>query len=139
MMAVDAQGIDSLLARYISACEALDIDKIVECFDKDAIVSDPICATIKGRKAIAQYFQGLYEGLSSLKLCVGPAFYNGSDVACYWSGGAVRADGQEFQYQGIDVFKTTALPAISQMVAYWDPSAFAGATPRPDEPARENQ
>ena len=115
-----------LLDRYILACEVRDVDGIVDCFDPTAVVSDPLCESIAGKQAIAAYFRGLYEGLASLRLSVGDLYCKGDEVACHWIGYAVRTDQQEFKYQGIDVFKLTAEPAILRLTAYWDPATFPG-------------
>lgn len=119
---------ETLLSRYISACQNLDIEKILACFAPNAVVIDPTSPTIRGRTRIKSYFLALYDDLRSLKLTTSPLYWQGDEIACRWQGTAQRKDGKMIEYEGVDVFRLTSAPLISRMQAFWDPKDFVDPT-----------
>lgn len=125
---VDRAAAEALLARYLSACQMLDLGMICACFAARAVVVDPTSPTIKGRSQIHKYFEGLYSDLSALRLTTSPLYWQGDEIACHWQGVAKRKDGNVIEYEGVDVFRLSAAPLISRMQAFWDPRDFVDPT-----------
>lgn len=125
---VDRIAAEALLARYLAACETLDLDIITSCFAPRAIVIDPTSPRARGRKQISTYFGSLYDELASLRLTASPLYWQGAEIACRWQGVAQRKDGGVIEYEGVDVFRLNDVPLISRMQAFWDPKDFVDLT-----------
>lgn len=117
-------GIEEALARYLAACESRDLDAILACFADAAEIEDPTRRGIRGRAQIRGYFAGLYDDLASLSLRTGPLYLCHEKAACQWRGLAVRRDGREIAYEGIDVFAFDGAMKIVRLSAFWDPKDF---------------
>ena len=125
---VDCLAAEALLARYLAACETLDLDIITSCFAPRAIVIDPTSPRARGRKQISTYFGSLYDELASLRLTTSALYWQGAEIACRWQGLAQRKDGAVIKYEGVDVFRLNDVPLISRMQAFWDPKDFVDLT-----------
>ena len=125
---VDRLAAEALLARYLAACETLDLDLITGCFAPRAIVIDPTSPRVRGRLQIRTYFASLYDELASLRLTTSPLYWQRAEIACRWQGVAQRKEGQMIEYEGVDVFRLTMTPLISRMQAFWDPKDFVDLT-----------
>jgi len=125
---VDRSAAEALLARYLAACEARDLNGITACFAPRAVVIDPTSPRALGRGQIRKYFGALYNALGALRLTTSPLYWQGDEIACRWQGVAQRKDGTVIEYEGIDVFRLTSTPLISRMQAFWDPKDFVDPT-----------
>jgi ketosteroid isomerase-like protein len=125
---VDRLAAESLLTRYLAACQTLDLDIIVACFAPRAVVIDPTSPIVRGRAQVKQYFGAIYDDLSALRLTTSPLYWQGDEIACRWQGVAQRKDGKVIEYEGVDVFRLTSAPLISRMQAFWDPKDFMSTT-----------
>ena len=125
---VDRLAAEALLARYLAACETLDLGVITSCFAPRAIVIDPTSPRARGRPQIRTYFGSLYDDLASLRLTTSPLYWQGAEIACRWQGVAQRKDGKVIAYEGVDVFRLNDAPLIARMQAFWDPKEFVDLT-----------
>lgn len=121
---VDRVAAESLLTRYLAACQTLDLDIIVACFAPRAVVIDPTSPMVRGRAQVKRYFAAIYDDLAALRLTTSPLYWQGDEIACRWQGVAKRKDGNVIEYEGVDVFRLTSVPLISRMQAFWDPKDF---------------
>jgi ketosteroid isomerase-like protein len=125
---VDRLAAESLLTRYLAACQTLDLDIIVACFAPRAVVIDPTSPIVRGRAQVKRYFASIYDDLAALRLTTSPLYWQGDEIACRWQGVAQRKDGKVIEYEGVDVFRLTSVPLISRMQAFWDPKDFMSTT-----------
>ncbi len=110
-----------ILRQYLSACESLDVARIVDCFSQTAVIRDPANERISGREAIHRYFTRIYMDLSSLSFLCSPVYWCGNSASVRWEGRGSRKDGTSVSYEGIDVFTFGGSGSIDEMWAFWTP------------------
>jgi hypothetical protein len=114
------------LEAYLSACQRLDVDAIIESFAANAVIIDPL-GRYEGRQAVLAYFQGLYAGLSALHFKLGRLYWCASTCAFAWQARARRSGGAESNYEGIDAISFTADGYIAELRAFWSPAGLIGS------------
>jgi hypothetical protein len=72
---VDRLAAESLLTRYLAACQTLDLDIIVACFAPRAVVIDPTSPIVRGRAQVKRYFASIYDDLAALRLTTSPLYW----------------------------------------------------------------
>lgn len=105
----------SVVESYIHALNAADIDAVVDIFNEDAIVLDPLGSQpITGRSEIKNFYTNgpfLHPIVASLD---GEVKVAGNSAAFTFT---AHSDGKKMEI--IDVFEFDSNDKVSKMIAYW--------------------
>ena len=115
------------LNRYLSACEARDPSTISACFAPNARICDPT-GEFYGIDSVREYFETIYMDLAKLVFETRSVFWCNSSCAVEWEGKAIRRDGTNLTYQGIDVFTFNEETQIVLLWAFWTPLDLVSTT-----------
>ena len=114
--------IERVVAAYFSALREMDIERLLELFDEDAVSWDPVGSPpMRVRDKSNNYFRALSTIFSKMALREEEVFVAGSEAAVRWPGVAIlRTNPREVDFEGISVFEINAHGRIQSVRSYWD-------------------
>ena len=116
------QTIERVVAAYFSALREMDIERLLELFDEDAVSWDPVGSPpMRVRDKSNNYFRALSTIFSKMALREEEVFVAGSEAAVRWTGVAIlRTNPREVDFEGISVFEINEQGRIQSVRSYWD-------------------
>ena len=116
------QTIERVVAAYFSALREIDIERLLELFDEDAVSWDPVGSPpMRVRDKSNNYFRALSTIFSKMALREEEVFVAGSEAAVRWTGVAIlRTNPREVDFEGISVFEINEQGRIQSVRSYWD-------------------
>ena len=116
------QTIERVVAAYFSALREMDIERLLELFDEDAVSWDPVGSPpLRVRDKSNNYFRALSTIFSKMALREEEVFVAGSEAAVRWTGVAIlRTNPREVDFEGISVFEINEQGRIQSVRSYWD-------------------
>src|SRR4051794_34494087 len=100
----------------------MNLDAWVSTFEEEAISEDPVGAPpIQGHNELRNFFLGLTDLFSRVGITEDSVFVCGNDAAVKWTGYGVGKNGQQVEFEGIDVFQMSESGKIIRLKSYWDP------------------
>jgi len=100
----------------------MDIDRLLELFDEDAISWDPVGSPpMRVRDKSSNYFRALSTIFAKMALSEEEIFVAGSEAAVRWTGVAMlRSKTEEVGFEGVSVFEINDSGRIQSVRSYWD-------------------
>ena len=116
------QTIERVVAAYFSALREMDVERLLELFDEDAVSWDPVGSPpMRVRDKSNNYFRALSTIFSKMALREEEVFVAGSEAAVRWTGVAIlRTNPREVDFEGISVFEINEQGRIQSVRSYWD-------------------
>lgn len=119
---ISAQEIQQVVAGYFSSLREMDVDRLLELFDEEAIRWDPVGSPpLRVRDKSSNYFRALSTIFAKMALSEDEVFVAGSEAAVRWTGVAMlRSKTREVGFEGVSVFEINAQGRIQSVRSYWD-------------------
>lgn len=119
---ISAEEIQQVVTSYFSSLREMDIDRLLELFDEDAISWDPVGSPpLRVRDKSSNYFRALSTIFAKMALSEEEIFVAGSEAAVRWTGVAMlRSKTEEVGFEGVSVFEINDSGRIQSVRSYWD-------------------
>jgi steroid delta-isomerase len=115
--------IDTAIANYITAINALNAKAFAAAFTEDGISHDPVGAPVLvGHEALKQFFANISVGFESVAFKIDETFHVATGAAIRWSASGVGKNGRSVSFSGIDAIEVSSEGRIQTLRAYWDPA-----------------
>lgn len=116
------EKIEQVVGEYFSCLRAMEVDKLIELFDEDAVSWDPVgTPQLRVRDRSTNYFGALAKIFEKMALTEEDVFVAGSEAAVRWNGVAqLRKKQVEVSFSGISVFEINDAGLIQTVRSYWD-------------------
>lgn len=124
-MATDEEFRQSV-RQYLDGLNALDIDRVVDAFDPDAVIHYP-GAEVMGPKGFRTYLEYVTSVLSAFHIEDKEIFHTQHGVSARWTFEATTKAGRTARCEGIDSWVLGADGKILNMDVYYDPSPLLAA------------
>jgi ketosteroid isomerase-like protein len=107
--------------QYFSAIRAKDIERLMETFDAEAQLHDPV-GTLPhhGKTKIRVFFSHVFKNFREVTLTEESVYACGNFIAVKWNGTATGPGGASCVFSGIDTFETTEAGQIKLILAFWN-------------------
>lgn len=123
---ISAQQASQICETYIASLVASDLDAVLDLFDDNAVVEDPVGTELKeGKEALRAFYQVACNSVTAGQLN-GPVRFAGSEVAFPFTL-TVGAGEQAMTLDIIDVFRFNEAGKVVSMRAYWGPENMRAA------------
>lgn len=114
--------VESTIRAYFAAIRAMDREAWVATFAADAVTFDPADAPpTRGHAELRAFFDRITGLVKTIGLHEDHVFVNGNEVAVKWTGRGVGPRGNDYSFEGVDVFEVDARGKIARVRAYWNP------------------
>ena len=119
---ISSEEIEEVVASYFSALREMDIDRLLELFDEDAMSWDPVgTPPLRVRDKSSNYFRALSTIFEKMALSEDDVFVAGGEAAVRWTGVAMlRSKTEEVSFAGVSVFVVNDEGRIQSVRSYWD-------------------
>jgi steroid delta-isomerase len=117
---VDTKIIKETLEKYVQLVDAVDIDGILELYDENAVVEDPVGSPPHvGLKAIEEFYRnGLGQTQASAEL-IGPVRTTSANEGAMAFQVNIKNEGMNIQIDTLDVMTLNEAGKVTSMKAYW--------------------
>jgi ketosteroid isomerase-like protein len=107
--------------QYFSAIRAKDIERLMETFDAEAQLHDPV-GTLPhhGKTKIRLFFSQMFRDFQEVALTEESVYACGNSIAVKWNGTATAPAGASCVFSGTDTFETTEVGQIKVIPAFWN-------------------
>lgn len=119
---VSEQQVREVVGAYFSSLRTMDVDRLHELFDEDALSWDPVGSPpMRVRDKSTNYFRALSNIFEKMALTEDDVFVCGTEVAVRWTGVAMlRSKPTEVTFEGVSVFEVNEDGFIQSIRSYWD-------------------
>lgn len=126
--AVTPEQTVAAVRRYAEAHSAGDVDAVAALFAPDAVVADPVTEPPHvGRDAVREFFAGTHAMVDSMELEITGPIRAVDRYAAVPLRAVTTIGGNRFAVDIIDVFTFGDDGLVTEMRAYWDPTAISPA------------
>lgn len=121
-MTPDRRSVARLVAIYLAAWRAMDVEALASLFTPDTRCFDPVDRhPIRGRDGVRDSLWTLATTYDLIERRSRYLITRGRHAALHWTGHARGPEGAETPIEGIDVFELTGEGKIQTLWSYWDP------------------
>lgn len=107
---------------YFDAIHAMDEDAWISLFDESAQTCDPVGAPpLQGHDALRLFFKSMAGLFVEIRFTQDYVFVSGNGAAVKFGGQGKLKNGQQVNFEGIDVFELNGSGKIQKLSAYWNP------------------
>ncbi|NQZ96920.1 MAG: nuclear transport factor 2 family protein [Myxococcales bacterium] len=123
---VSEQQVREVVGAYFSSLRTMDVDRLQELFDEDALSWDPVGSPpMRVCDKSTNYFRALSNIFEKMSLTEDDIFVCGNEVAVRWTGVAMlRSKPTEVTFEGASVFEVNDDGLIQSIRSYWDKKAL---------------
>ena len=123
---VSEQQVREVVGAYFSSLRTMDVDRLQELFDEDALSWDPVGSPpMRVCDKSTNYFRALSNIFEKMALTEDDIFVCGNEVAVRWTGVAMlRSKPTEVTFEGASVFEVNDDGLIQSIRSYWDKKAL---------------
>lgn len=123
---VSEQRVREVVGAYFSCLRTMEVDRLQELFDEDALSWDPVGSPpMRVRDKSTNYFRALANIFKKMALTEDDIFVCGTEVAVRWTGVAMlRSKLTEVFFEGASVFEVNEKGLIQSIRSYWDKTAL---------------
>lgn len=111
--------LSSIISEYFAAWNRHDAAGIVACFTGDGLYHDPYVPKGVGGSALAQYTQGVFDGMADLRFDIVATYLSDRAVIVEW----LMVASPAVRVLGVDIF-TVDGDKISKVQGYYDRKTF---------------
>lgn len=108
---------------YCERVTAGDVEKILELFEPDAVIEDPMgTGEVHGREALREYYRNIVDNFQSTVIPDEPRGSHEDTFVALPITVTAHIDGSMKTVKSVDVFRISQAGRIQRMWAYWGPS-----------------